>query len=159
MVVGEFIDDFERGAKGFGITIRQICVLENFAEERRDARVFRHPRDGLSVEVQGFMTAQAGAHEPCPAVTGELPCEKRARAAKFFAFGVQVIHELVDQGNGDLFDLALWVGDFADKNVASGVNTAFGFGVEHNCSRQWVSCEGGFTTTTSQTLPRPVLLV
>jgi len=51
-------------------------------------------------------------------------------AAELLAFGVHVVHELVDQGNGDLLHLALGVGHIADEDVAGGVDAAFGVGIE-----------------------------
>ena len=77
------------------------------------------------------MAAQAGAHELGPAVAGEVAGEELALAAEFLALGVHVVHELVDQGDGDLLDLAFGVGHFADEDVAGGVDAAFGVGVEH----------------------------
>ena len=48
--------------------------------------------------------------------------------------GVHVVHELVDQRDGDLLDLALGVGHLAHEDVAGGVNAALGVGVEHRLS-------------------------
>jgi len=75
------------------------------------------------------MAAEAAAHELGPAVAGEVAGEELAFAAEFLALGVHVVHELVDQGDGDLFDLAFGVGDFADENIAGAVDAAFGGGV------------------------------
>ena len=80
------------------------------------------------------MAAQPGAHEFGPAVAGVFPGEKRPLAAEFLRFRIHVVHELVDQGNGDLFDLGLGVGDLAHEDVAGGVDAAFGVGVEHGRS-------------------------
>ena len=77
------------------------------------------------------MAAQAGAHELGPAVAGKLVGEELALAAELLALGVHVVHELVDQGDGDLLDLALGIGHLADEDVAGGVDAAFGVGVEH----------------------------
>ena len=90
--------------------------------------------DGFGVEVQGFMTAQTGAHEFGPAIAGKFPGEKLALAAELLALGVHIVHELVNQGNGDLLDLGFGVGHFADEDVAGGVDAAFGVGVEHGVS-------------------------
>ena len=57
--------------------------------------------------------------------------EKLALAAEFLALGVHVVHELVDEGDGDLLDLGFGVGHLADENVAGGIDAAFGGGVEH----------------------------
>ena len=115
----------------FRVAVGQIGVLEYVAEEQRDAGVLRHLGDGLGVEVQGLVAAEPGAHELGPAVAGEFLGEELALAAELLALGVHVVHELVDQGDGDLFDLALGVGHFADEDVAGGVDAAFGVGVEH----------------------------
>ena len=80
------------------------------------------------------MAAERRSHELRPAVAGEVPGEELALAAEFLGLGVHVIHELVDQGDGDLLDLGLGVGDLAHENVAGGIDASFGIGVEHGCS-------------------------
>jgi len=77
------------------------------------------------------VAADAGVHELGPAVAGEFPGEETALTTVGFRIGVHVIHELVDEGDGDLLDLGFGVGDFADEDVTGGVDAAFGGGVEH----------------------------
>jgi hypothetical protein len=60
--------------------------------------------------------------------------EELAFAAEFLGLGVHVVHELVDESDGDLLDLGFGVGDFADEDVAGGVDAAFGIGIEHGVS-------------------------
>ena len=134
VVVGELVDDLEEGLERLRVAIGQIGVLEDVAEEQRDAGVLRHLGDALGVEVQHLVAAEPGAHELGPAVAGELAGEELALAAELLGLGVHVVHELVDQGDGDLLDLALGVGHFADEDVAGGVDAAFGVGVEHAVS-------------------------
>ena len=55
------------------------------------------------------MAAEAGAHQPGPSVAGELAGEEAALPAELLALGVHVVHELVDQCDSDLLDLALGV--------------------------------------------------
>jgi hypothetical protein len=55
--------------------------------------------------------------------------EKLAVTAQLFGLRVHVVHELVDQGDGDLLDLALRVGHLAHQDVAGRVDAAFGVGV------------------------------
>ena len=59
VVVLELVDDLEKGAQGLRVTVRQVGVLEDVAEERRDAGVLRHLGDGLGVEVQRLEATQA----------------------------------------------------------------------------------------------------
>ena len=131
VVVAELVNDLEKASQGLRVTIGQVGVFEDVAEEQRDAGVLRHIGDGLGIEVEGFVAAKAGAHEFGPAVAGEVAGEKLALAAEFLGLGVHVVHELVDQGNGDLLDLRFGVGYFAHKNVTGGVDAAFGIGVQH----------------------------
>ena len=77
------------------------------------------------------MAAQAGAHQLRPAVAGEVAGEELAPAAQRLALGVDVVHEFVDEGDGDLLDLALGVGHLADEDVAGGVDAAFGCAIKH----------------------------
>ena len=126
VVVGELVDDLEEGAQGLRVAVRQIGVLEDVAEQRRDARILRHPRDRLGVEIEHLVAAQAGAQQLGPAETGELAGEECPLAAELLALGIQIVHELVDQGDGDLLDLALGVGHLAHEDVAGGVDAALG---------------------------------
>ena len=57
--------------------------------------------------------------------------EKGALAAQLLGLGVHIVHEFIDQGDCDLFDLGFWIGNLADKDVAGGIDAALGFGVEH----------------------------
>lgn len=60
-----------------------------------------------------------------------VPGEEAALAAHLLGLGIHVVHELVDEDDGDLFDLGFGVGHLADEDVAAGIDAAFGFGVEH----------------------------
>ena len=77
------------------------------------------------------MATEGGRHEFGPAVAGVGAGEESALAAEFLGLGVHVIHELVDQGDGDLLDLGFGIGDFPHEDVSGGVDAAFGVGVEH----------------------------
>ena len=129
VVVAELVDDLEEHLERLRVAVGQIGVLEDVAEQERDAGVLRHLGDGLGVEVQGLVAAQPGAHQPGPAIAGELAGKELALAAELLALGVHVIHELVDQRDGDLLDLALGVGHLAHEDVAGGVDAASGVGV------------------------------
>ena len=131
MVVGEFVDDFEKCLERFGVAIREVGVLKDVPEQRRDAGVLRHFGDALGVERKGLMPAESRPQELGPTVAGEVAGEKRPRAAEFLRPGIHVVHELVDKGDGDLLDLGFWIGDLADEDVAGGVDAALGVGVEH----------------------------
>ena len=84
------------------------------------------------------MAAQAGAHQLRPAVAGELAGEEPPLAAQFLGLGVDVVHEFVDEGDGDLLDLALGVGHLAHEDVAGGVDSAFGFAIQHEATLTWM---------------------
>ena len=100
-------------------------------KSERDAGVLGHLGDAFGVEAEHFVPAKARAHELGPAVAGEVLGEELALAAQFLGLGVHVVHELVDERDGDLLDLRFRVGHFADEDVAGGVDAAFGVGVEH----------------------------
>ena len=97
----------------------------------RNARIFRHPGDRLGVQIQSLVAAQASAHQLGPAIAGKVAGKKRALAAHLLARGVNVVHELVDERNGNLLHLAFRVGHLADEDVAGRVNAAFGSGIKH----------------------------
>ena len=80
------------------------------------------------------MPTERWRHELGPAVARVVPGEEFALPAEFLGLRVHVVHELVDQRDGDLLDLGLGVGDLADEDVAGGVDATFGVGVEHGLS-------------------------
>ncbi len=138
VVVAKFVDDLKKTLERLWVAIRQVSVFENIAKERRDAWVFGHLGNAFTVKAEHLVTAERWIHEFCPAVTGVVAGEELALAAKLFAFCVHVVHEFVDQRDGDLLDLGFGVRNFANKNVASGVDAAFGVGVEHGLKGELV---------------------
>ena len=131
MIVAELIDDFEEGLERLGVAVREVGVFEDVAEERGDAGILGHLGDAFAVEAEHLVAAEGGSHELGPAVAGVVAGEELALAAEFLGLGVHVIHEFVDEGDGDLLDLGLRIGNFADEDVAGGVDAAFGISVEH----------------------------
>src|SRR5215217_1117015 len=129
VVVGELVDDLEEGTKRLRVTIGQVGVLEDLAEEQWNTGILRHLGNGLSVEVQGLVPAQPRAHQLGPSVASEFASEELSRSAEFLTLRVHVVHELVDQGNSDLLDLRFRVGHLAHEDVTSCVDSTFGFGV------------------------------
>ena len=127
VVVFELVDDLQKRAQGLRVAVGQVGVIEDAAEQRRDAGVLRDPVERLGVEVQRVVSAQPRVHQPRPAVAVELAHEEAALAAEFLALGVDVPHELVDQRDGDLLDLRLGVGDLAHQDVAGRIDAALGF--------------------------------
>ena len=143
VVVGEAVDFLEEGAQRFRVAVGQVGVLEDVAEERGDAGVFVHAADGFGVAVELFLAGEFGRLELAPAVAGEVAGKEAARAAEVFRLAVHVVHELVDERDGDLFDLRFGVRHLADEDVAAGVDAAFCFGVEHGGFRcGWRRCFG-----------------
>jgi len=132
VVVGEAVDLLEEDAQGLRVAVGQEGVLEDVAEQGRDAGVLVHALDRLGVEGQHLEAAHAGRHELRPAVFGELAGEEAAAAAQLLGLGVHVVHELVDKRDGDLLHLRLGVGHLADENVAAGVDAALGIGIQHS---------------------------
>ena len=120
VVVFEFVDDLQERAQGLGIAVGQVGVVEDAAEQRRDAGVLRNPVERLGIEIQRRVSAQPRVHQSWPAVTVELVHEEAALAAQILALRVDVPHELIDQRNGDLLDLGLGIGNLAHQDVAGG---------------------------------------
>jgi hypothetical protein len=82
VVVAELVDDLEKGLERFGVAVRQVGVLEDVAEERRDAGVFGHLGDAFAVEAEHFVAAERWGHELGPAVAGVVAGEELALAAE-----------------------------------------------------------------------------
>jgi hypothetical protein len=84
------------------------------------------------------VSAKAGTHEPRPAIPREFASKEFPLTAELLCLRVHVIHELVNQGDRNLFDLTFGVGDLAYEDIASGINAAFGVSVEHELSRELI---------------------
>jgi len=130
VVVAELVDDFQEGIERLGVAVRQVGVLEDVAEQSGQALILRHAGDSISVAAQ--LVVPGLLHELCPPVSGELALEELPLPAELLRLGVHVVHELVDEGDGDLLDLGLRIGDLAHEDVTGGVDAAFGVGVEHS---------------------------
>src|ERR1035441_9964655 len=102
MVIPELVDDLEKSLKRFRIAVGKIGILEDVAEECRDAGVFRHLGDAFGVETKHFVAAQRWGHELSPAVASKVAREEFPLAAEFLGLGVHVIHEFVNKSDGDL---------------------------------------------------------
>ena len=129
VVISEAVDLLQKDPQRLRVAIRQKGVAENIPEQLRYARVLVHPLDRLSVKTEHLVAPQARLHQPGPAVSTELPGEKRPFTAQFFTERVHVVHELVDQRDRDLLHLALGVGYLPHQDIAGSVNAAFRVGV------------------------------
>ena len=136
VVVLEPVDDAQELAQRGGVAVGQGGVVEDVAEEGRQAVVAAHAPDGLLVAVERLVAAEAGMEQHGPAVAREFAREEGALAAQLLRLGVHVVHELVDEGEGDLLDLALGVGHLAHEDVAGGIDAAPGLQVEHGAPPQ-----------------------
>ena len=58
VVIGELVDDLQEGAQGLRVTVGQVRVFEDVAEERRNAGVLGHLGDGLGVQVQRLVATE-----------------------------------------------------------------------------------------------------
>ncbi len=132
VIVAELVDDFEEGLERLRVAVWKVGVLEVSRKSAGDTGwVLGHLGNAFAVKAEHLVAAERGSHQFGPPVAGIVSGEELALAAEFFGLGVHVIHELVDQRDGDLLDLGFWVGDLADEDVAGGVDAAFGIGVEH----------------------------
>ena len=61
VVVAELVDDLEEGLERFGVAVGQVGVLEDVAEQRRDAGVFGHLGDAFAVEAEHLVAAERRA--------------------------------------------------------------------------------------------------
>ena len=87
--------------------------------------------DALNKLGDALIAAQRVADEFAPGQVTEVTDEKRGLAAKLTRLLINVVHEFVNQGDGDEFDLVGGQRQLADENVAGVVYPAFGFLVEH----------------------------
>ena len=80
------------------------------------------------------MATQSRTHQLGPAIMCEISGEEFSLTAEFLALSVHVVHELVNQSERYLLDLAFWVGHFAHKDISGSVDSTFCVGVEHAIS-------------------------
>ena len=90
-----------------------------------------------------IMPAHGRGHQLSPAIADEFLGEEFSLATEFFRLGVHVVHELVDQRDGDPLDLRLGIGNFANEDVTSSVDAALGIGVEHLISFIYMEAQDG----------------
>src|SRR3546814_7286739 len=76
---------------------------------RRQRRILGHTRQRLRIGIEHVLPADARRDKFGPGIAFEITGEEFAGATHLFGLEVHVVHELVDEGDGDLFDLALWV--------------------------------------------------
>ena len=131
MIVGEAVDFLQEPVQRFRVAVRQEYALENIAEKLRNRGVLVHLLDAFRVEQEAFVAAHAFVEKLTPPVFAEFAHEERRLAAEFFGLAVHVVHELVDQGDGDLFHLRLRIRHFADQNIAGTVDLCLGGCVKH----------------------------
>ena len=93
-----------------------------------------HCRNGLCVSGEHLVTAKAATHQLCPAIMGELAGEKPALPAQRLALCVDIVHELVDQRDGNLLHLTFGIGHLADQNIPRRINPALRLCVQHSLS-------------------------
>ena len=83
MVVGELVNDFEKGLECLGVAVRQVGILEDVAEQERDAGILRHFGNAFAIKSKHLMATDRGSHEFSPAVTGKFFGEEFSLAAHF----------------------------------------------------------------------------
>jgi hypothetical protein len=72
-----------------------------------------HLQEGFAVEIEKLKAAYVGIEDAGPGVFLEFASEEARLSALADGPLVHIVHELVNEGNGDLFDLGFGVGDFA----------------------------------------------
>ena len=58
VVVAELVADFEEGLERLGVAVWEVCVLEDVAKKRRNARVLWHLGDAFAVERDHLVAAE-----------------------------------------------------------------------------------------------------
>ena len=87
--------------------------------------------DAFGEEGDALVAGDSLRQQGAPAVFRERAGEEGALTAHRHGFLVEVVHELVDEREGDELDLIGGEREFADEEVAAGVEAALGFGGEH----------------------------
>ena len=82
VIISEAVDHLQKDPQRLRVAIGQKSVAENIPEQLRDARVLVHALDRFGVETEHLVAPQARLHQPGPAVSTELPGEKRPFTAR-----------------------------------------------------------------------------
>ena len=99
--------------------------------------------DAFGKEFDTLVGGDGLRDEIAPAVFRQFAGEEAALAAHLHGFLIEVVHELVNQREGDEFDLVGRLREFADEDIAAVINAAFGFGGEYLgycCVEAYSSC-------------------
>ena len=143
MRVGEAVHLGEEHGEDAPVAEFQEGVAEDVAEQAGQVRGFLRMAesfDAFGEKRDAFVGGDGLREEIAPAVFRKFAREETALAAEFHGFLVEVIHEFVNQRERDEFDLIRRLGEFADEDIATGVDAAFGFGGEHRD----VGCQSSF---------------
>ncbi|MFQ5419577.1 MAG: hypothetical protein ACE5EY_04365 [Anaerolineae bacterium] len=126
MVIGEVVNHLEEAFQRFRVAVRQVGVLEDVAEQQRNARVFIHLRNRFRIQIQHLKAAHPRRHQFSPTVPGKIAAKESAFPTQLFRFRVHIVHKFVNQGDGNLLHLAFGVGYFAHQNITRRINAPFG---------------------------------
>ena len=96
VIVSEAVDLAQEAAQRFGITIGQVGVAEDRAEQLGQLGILHHPGQRLGIGVEHFLPADARRNQLGPSITLELAGEELAGKAHLLGLKVHVVHELVD---------------------------------------------------------------
>src|ERR1035437_9682912 len=124
MVVIEAINFIKEQFQHLPVAEFEKCVFENAFEQFGDALVCRIA-DGLNALNKfsdAFVAAQGVADEFAPGQIAQVADKKRGLAAKFTRLLINVVHEFVNQGDGNEFNLVGRQRKLADENVAGVIN-------------------------------------
>ncbi len=82
--------------------------------------------DALGEKVHALLSTEGLGHEGTPAEGGQIAGEKAALPAHLHGLLVQVVHEFVDERQGDQLHLIGRYGELPHQDVTTGIDAAFG---------------------------------
>ena len=131
VVIREVADFFEEHIQGVRVPIRDICSTENIPEQLRKVGVRSHFFNAFRIEKSPLLPAVFGLHDFRPGILLILTCKKLPGAAKFQTFYIHVIHEFINERNGNLFNLCLGIGHLAHQNITQRIDLALYVKCQH----------------------------
>src|ERR1700739_533380 len=122
MFILKLVNRSEESRQGPRIFARGLSIAKNLPERRRNPRRLWHLLETVRVELEFLSIVQMTLCELSPAIARTPVVKKELLVWRLCSLSAQIRHELVNDGDCDLFDLGFGIGDFSDQSIASAVD-------------------------------------
>ena len=133
MIVGEPIDFIEEELECAPVAKLEEGIAEDALEEVGEMAILRLRQllDAVDESCDALLGAELVRHEFAPGVVAQLPDKEGRLAFEFACLLVHVVHELVNERDGDEFDLVAWQRELPHEYLPRAIDAVFGILGEH----------------------------